>query len=82
VGLNDFQIETLEGLVAHLRENPPLFEALILSLVFRDLGLLPELKKKYPGEFHPADHAEQGLTLLKRRSSGSGTAATRRCRTA
>ena len=70
VGLNDFQIETLEGLVAHLRENPPLFEALILSLVFRDLGLLPELKKKYPGEFHPADHAEAGAYFVEKEKFG------------
>ena len=70
VGLNDFQIETLESLVAHLRENPSLFEALILSLVFRDLGLLPELKKKYLGEFHPADHAEAGAYFVEKEKFG------------
>jgi hypothetical protein len=70
VGLNDFQIETLESLVAHLRENPPLFEALILSLVFRDLGLLPELRKKYEGEYHPADHAEAGAYFVEKEKFG------------
>jgi len=70
VGLNDFQIETLENLVAHLRGNPPLFEALILSLVFRDLGLLPELKKKYLGEYHPADHAEAGAYFIEKEKFG------------
>ena len=70
LGLNDFQIETLESLVAHLRENPPLLEALILSLVFRDLGLLPELKKKYLGEYHPADHAEAGAHFIEKEKFG------------
>ena len=70
VGLNDFQIETLESLVAHLRENPPLFEALILSLVFRDLGLLPELREKYHGEYHPADHAEAGAYFVEKEKFG------------
>jgi hypothetical protein len=70
VGLNDFQIETLEGLVAHLRENPPLFEALILSLVFRDLGLLPELRGKYHGAYHPADHAEAGAYFVEKEKFG------------
>jgi len=70
VGLNDFQIETLESLVAHLRENPPLFEALVLSLVFRDLGLLPELREKYHGEYHPADHAEAGAYFVEKEKFG------------
>ncbi len=70
VGLNDFQIETLESLVAHLRENPPLFEALILSLVFRDLGLLPGLREKYHGEYHPADHAEAGACFVEKEKFG------------
>ena len=70
VGLNDFQIETLENLVARLRENSPLFEALILSLVFRDLGLLPELREKYEGEYHPADHAEAGAYFVEKEKFG------------
>ena len=70
VGLNDFQIETLESLVARLRNNPPLFEALILSLVFRDLGLLPELREKYEGEYHPADHAEAGAYFVDKEKFG------------
>ena len=70
VGLNDFQIETLEDLVTHLKENPPLFEALILSLVFRDLGLLPELREKYRGEYHPADHAEAGAYFVEKEKFG------------
>jgi len=70
VGLNDFQIETLENLVAHLRENPPLLEALIMSLVFKDLGLLPELREKYKGEYHPADHAEAGAYFVEKEKFG------------
>jgi hypothetical protein len=70
VGLNDFQIETLEGLVALLRGNSPLFEALILSLLFRDLGLLPELREKYHGEHHPADHAQAGAYFVDKEKFG------------
>ena len=70
VGLNEFQIETLEGLVARLRENSPLFEALILSLLFRDLGLLPELRKKYRGEYHPSDHAQAGAYFVEKEKFG------------
>jgi len=70
VGLNDFQIEILENLVARLKENPPLFDALILSLVFRDLGLLPELREKYQGEYHPADHAEAGAYFVEKEKFG------------
>jgi hypothetical protein len=70
VGLNDFQIETLETLTANLRKDPPLFEALILSLVFRDLGLLPDLKKKHKGEYHPSDHAEAGAYFVEKEKFG------------
>ncbi|MCU0595210.1 MAG: hypothetical protein MUC98_07090, partial [Desulfobacterota bacterium] len=70
VGLNDFQIEILESLVAHLRENPSLFEALILSLVFRDLGLLPELRNKYQGEYPATDHAEAGAYFVEKEKFG------------
>ncbi len=70
VGLNDVQVETLENWAAHLRENPPLFEALIMSLVFKDLGLLPELREKYKGEFHPTDHAEAGASFVEKERFG------------
>jgi hypothetical protein len=70
VGLNDFQIETLESLVAHLRTNSSLFEALILTLFFRDLGLLPELRKKYQGEFPATDHAEAGAYFVEKEKFG------------
>jgi hypothetical protein len=70
VGLHEFQIETLESLVAHLRENSSLFEALVLSLLFRDLGLLPDLRKKYKGEFPATDHAEAGAYFVEKEQFG------------
>jgi hypothetical protein len=70
VGLNDFQVETLEKMVTRLEENPPLLEALVLSLVFRDLGLLPELREKYRGEYHPADHAKAGAYFVEKEKFG------------
>jgi len=47
-----------------------LLEALILSLLFRDLGLLPELREKYRGEYHPADHAQAGAYFVEKEKFG------------
>jgi hypothetical protein len=66
VGLNEFQVETLEKLVLHLKKNQPLFNALIKSFVFRDLGLVPALREKYEKEVHPADHALASGVVLER----------------
>jgi hypothetical protein len=66
VGLNEFQIETLENMVESLRRKPPLFEALIKSFIFRDLGLLPTLREKYKGCFNTADHAQAGAIFLEK----------------
>ena len=70
VGLNDVQIETLENWAAHLRENPPLFEALIMSLAFKDMGLSPELREKYKGDYHPTDHAKAGAYFVEKEKFG------------
>ena len=66
VGLNEFQVETLEKVVLHLRKNRPLFDALIKSFVFRDLGLVPTLRNKYEPEVHPSDHAQASGLILER----------------
>ena len=70
VGLNEEQIESLETWTAHLRGNPALFEALILSLVFKDLGLLPEWREKYQGAYHPTDHAKAGAFFIEKEKIG------------
>jgi hypothetical protein len=66
VGLNESQIETLEALIGHLSRNQPLFDALINSFIFRDLGLVPALREKYEDEINPADHAQTGALFLER----------------
>jgi hypothetical protein len=54
VGLNESQIETLEGVVQNLSRNPPLFDALVKSFVLNGIGLHPFLRDKYRDEIHPA----------------------------
>lgn len=66
VGLNESQIEALEGLVARLAHNRDLYDALIKSFIFRDFGLIPHLKEKYEGQYHPADHAQTGAYFLEK----------------
>ena len=66
VGLNEFQIETLEALVSLLTRNQPLLDALIKSFIFRDLGLAPTLREKYKDEINPADHAQTGALFLEK----------------
>jgi hypothetical protein len=66
VGLNEFQIETLENMVERLRRKPSLFDALLKSFIFRDVGLLPVLREKYKGRFTPADHAQAGAVFLEK----------------
>ncbi len=65
VGASDLQIEELEAIVERLRENPPLFDALIKSFVFQDLGRVPELRRRYEGRVHPVDHAGAGAKFLE-----------------
>jgi len=66
VGLNEFQIDTLENLVQSLKKNPPLFDAFVKSFVFRDLGLVPALREKYKKEINPVDHAQAGALVLEK----------------
>ena len=66
VGLNESQIETLETIVQRLSNNQSLYDALIKSFIFRDLGLIPALREKYRGQFNPADHAQAGAIFLEK----------------
>jgi len=66
VGLNDHHIETLENLVSDLQQNEALFDALIKSFIFRDLGLVPALRRKYKDQISPADHERAGALFLER----------------
>jgi hypothetical protein len=64
VGLNEPQVETLENLAETLARKPALMDALMKSFVFRDIGLLPSLRRQYKEEMHPANHAEASAWLL------------------
>jgi hypothetical protein len=66
IGLNEFQIETLETLVSDIGRNQPLLDALIKSFIFHDLGLSPQLREKYRDDIHLADHAQTGRLFLKK----------------
>jgi hypothetical protein len=66
VGLNESQIGALEDLVEGISLNRELYDAMIKSFIFRDFGLIPELRKKYKGQYNPADHAEAGAYFLKK----------------
>lgn len=66
VGLNESQIETLEGVVQNLSRNPPLFDALVKSFVLNGIGLHPFLRDKYRDEIHPADHGQAGALILEK----------------
>ena len=66
VGLNDQHIETLENSVEGLKKRPALFDAFIRSFIFRDVGLLPSLRKKYGGQFDPADHAKASAVFMEK----------------
>jgi hypothetical protein len=66
VGLNEFQMETLETLVSNIGRNRPLLDAMIKSFIFHDLGLAPQLREKYKDEINPADHAQTGRLFLEK----------------
>ncbi len=65
VGVSDLQMDELEAIVEGLKGNPPLFEALIKSFVFQDLGRVPELRKRYADRIQPVDHAGAGARFLE-----------------
>ncbi|MDY7035087.1 MAG: hypothetical protein SV375_02830 [Thermodesulfobacteriota bacterium] len=65
VGVSDSQIEELETIAKHLSYNRPLYNAVIKSFIFRDLGLIPKLRNKYKDQINPADHAQAGAFFLE-----------------
>jgi hypothetical protein len=66
VGLNESQIETMEAIVGNLGRKQPLFDALIKSFIFRDLGLVRALREKYKDEINPANHALTSAFFLEK----------------
>ncbi len=66
VGVSESQIEDLEKIVERLSRNRDLFDALIKSFIFQDLGRTPLLRKKYQGDFNPADLSQAGEFFIER----------------
>ena len=66
VGVSESQIEKLEKLIGQLQKNKPLFDSLIKSFIFQDLGRVPALREKYKSELHPADHAICGAVFIEK----------------
>jgi hypothetical protein len=64
VGLSESQVETLEQLVRDLSQHRALFNGLIKSFIFRDLGLVPAFREKYKDRINPLDHAQTGAFFL------------------
>lgn len=66
VGLNESQIEMLEGVILNLRRNLSLFDALLKSFILNRVALLPTLREKYRGWIHSADLGKAGELILER----------------
>jgi len=66
VGVSESQIEKLQEIMRQLRGNPALFDALLKSFVFQDLGRVPSLRERYAQDLHPVDHAIAGAVLLEK----------------
>jgi len=66
VGANELQIENLEKIIVRLRRNQDLFDALIKSFIFQDLGRVHTLREKYKSDINPADLAQAGALFLER----------------
>lgn len=63
VGVNASQIEVLEGITSRLRQNGPLFEALVAALVFQEIGQPGERAGTPAGQIVPENLSKaRGLT--------------------
>ena len=66
VGVSESQIADLEKILENLRSHLPLFDALIKSFIFQDIGRVPELREKYRNVINPADLASSGALFLEK----------------
>jgi len=66
VGVSDSQIDDLEKIVENFSHNRPLFDALIKSLIFQDLGRLPALREKYKDDINPAELAQASAVFIEK----------------
>ncbi len=65
VGVSDLQIRELEKTIDKISLNKPLFDALIKSLIFQDLGRLPALREKYKDDINPAELAQASAVFIE-----------------
>ncbi len=66
VGINESQIDSLEQIVQELRNDGPLFRALLKAFIFQDLGRVPYLRARYGHEINPADIADVGAFFVEK----------------
>ncbi|MDY6973329.1 MAG: hypothetical protein SV775_13520 [Thermodesulfobacteriota bacterium] len=66
VGVNESHIEDLEKIIERLCRNRVLFDSLIKSFIFQDLGRVPALREKYRDEINPADLAHVGAFFIEK----------------
>ncbi len=66
VGITVSQIEELELIIQDLRPNRPLFDALIKSFIFQDVGRIPRLRDKYKNGINPADLGWTGSFFIEK----------------
>ena len=66
VGVSEPQIKDLEKIVKNLTHNRPLFDALVKSFIFQDIGRIPFLREKYKNKINPADLAHAGALFIEK----------------
>jgi hypothetical protein len=65
VGVNETQIKTLEHILESLREASSLYEALIASLMFQEVGQIPALRSKYREAINLVHFSQAGAKILQ-----------------
>lgn len=66
VGVSESQIVLLEKIIDDLKHNRSLFDALIKSFIFQDIGRIPHLRAKYEKEINPADIGHAGAFFVEK----------------
>ena len=65
VGVSDAQLSKLIDMLDNLRnKRPVLFNALIKSFFFQEIGRVSYLREKYKGKFNPADLGDAGAVFI------------------
>jgi hypothetical protein len=66
VGVSESQIAQLEDITERLSQNTQLFDAVIKSSIFQEIGRIPALRGKYKDQINRADHAQAGCLFLEK----------------